>query len=541
MIIDCCTFLNEFDLLKIRYEELKDVVDYFFVAESTMTFSGKFKPTYLKNKNVQYENMKKIIVDDMPQKANAWQRESFQRNKILEYLKDFDDEDIVIISDVDEIPDSNMVLKIKDLLEENERVRLIHPTYYYYLNGKRCNMKCGGAAKLKTLRENNLNLQNLRVGSGKYKCKTYSLKGGWHFSYLGGIESIQEKLKSFSHTEYNKEKFINKNNLESKIEAGEDILHRSSKVTYVEIDNSFPKYVCDNKDLFKHLIKDISFKRKRKRVFIGARWGHHVSKWLKGLIQYFKDKDWEVEHTKGHGCSQEYMEEQAAKSDLVFLWNGQDNNRCYTPAKKICKEKNIPCYFLEVGYFPQRKFFTIDSKGINATSELMEDDLSWINDYHINKMNQKRIDYIGDRKRINKGYVFVPLQVEADSNIILHSPFKDMQSFINHVEEKFKGEKIIFKQHPREKKKFKSSFEILYEGDHLDLILGAKCVYGINSTVLLEAALLDVPVEAIGEGFLKRHKNNIKKIIAALVDRQIPVGERNLDYWINPIIKKIEK
>jgi len=52
-------------------------------------------------------------------------------------------------------------------------------------------------------------------------------KAGWHFSYLGGLEKIKEKIRSFAHTEFNKEEFLNDNNIMEAMEEGKDIFKRS--------------------------------------------------------------------------------------------------------------------------------------------------------------------------------------------------------------------------------------------------------------------------------------------------------------------------
>jgi len=276
------------------------------------------------------------------------------------------------------------------------------------------------------------------------------------------------------------------------------------------------------------------------KVWIGAHWKHHIRGWLANLGVYLQEiHKFDLDYTKGFCNNSKQISAGVNDADLVILWNGEEG--CYKEAKRICEEKGIPYYIAEVGYFPQRHFFTLDPKGINASSSLMEDDLSWISEAHMKKLRQTRLEYMGDRKRVEGDYVFVPLQVPGDTNIKLHSQFKDMQSFINHVEEKFANEHVIFKMHPRDNHKYKSKFEIVNEGSSLDYVLGAKSVYGINSTVLLESALFGVPVEAVGEGFLKHHKGNHDKLMAALVDRQIPYNSTDLDYWLKPILDRAYK
>ncbi|MBD3407261.1 MAG: hypothetical protein GF411_14165 [Candidatus Lokiarchaeota archaeon] len=270
------------------------------------------------------------------------------------------------------------------------------------------------------------------------------------------------------------------------------------------------------------------------KIFIGAHWPHHIHKWLLNLITYLRHNGIGVDYqTKFNGGVD--MAERASKSDIVIIWNGEEE--CYLPTKLVCKENNIPCYIAEVGYFPQHKFFILDTVGINASSSLMNDDLSWITEKHMEKAKKRKVALMGKRKRIAGDYTFVPLQYYRDTNITHHSPFKDMFSFINHVEMKFRGDNVIFKRHPRDKTIYNSKFPVVTSGSSIDYVLRCKNVYGINSTVLFEAALFGVPVESIGDGLLRAHRGNYDKIVAALVDREIPVNTTNLDYWIRPIIE----
>ena len=91
MIFDCFTFNDELELLEIRLNVLKDVVDRFVLVEATKTFTNKSKPLiYEENKDRFKEFADKIIhivVDDFPDDDNPWARENWQRNKIMEGLK----------------------------------------------------------------------------------------------------------------------------------------------------------------------------------------------------------------------------------------------------------------------------------------------------------------------------------------------------------------------------------------------------------------------------------------------------------------------
>ena len=78
--------------------------------------------------------------------------------------------------------------------------------------------------------------------------------GGWHFAYLQSPDKISNKIKSFSHGEFNKIDFTNQKSIKEKIEMGHDIFNRKIKYRKIQIDNSFPKYIVENKEKYKEWI-----------------------------------------------------------------------------------------------------------------------------------------------------------------------------------------------------------------------------------------------------------------------------------------------
>jgi beta-1,4-mannosyl-glycoprotein beta-1,4-N-acetylglucosaminyltransferase len=75
------------------------------------------------------------------------------------------------------------------------------------------------------------------------------INGGWHFSYLQTPEQILNKVKSFSHGEYNSDN-LNKKYIEEKILRNEDIFGRGNKLKKIEIDGTYPEYIYQNKEKF---------------------------------------------------------------------------------------------------------------------------------------------------------------------------------------------------------------------------------------------------------------------------------------------------
>ena len=150
-LVDCFLFYNELDLLKFKLKELNDIVDYFVLIESKYTFVGNEKELfYEKNKDMFTAYNHKIIhvihdnnstllegdrKDGLP---NAWSNEKEQRfygTKGIQQLKLADD-DIIIISDLDEIADKNTLRRIKEDGLDAPISCLKQDMYYYNLTNR---------------------------------------------------------------------------------------------------------------------------------------------------------------------------------------------------------------------------------------------------------------------------------------------------------------------------------------------------------------------------------------------------------------------
>lgn len=250
-IYDCFLFFNELDILEIRLNELYDVVDYFVIVENPLTFSGNKKPLYFeKNKSRFSKFSNKIIHIVSPMilnEGNPWVREAEQRNSILLGLKNAKNEDIIIVSDVDEIIKKEKIQEIKELISQGkEPMRLGMNLYRFFLNRRDMDIAGDGSnintwwlaisATYKSVKE--LKPEWLRVNLNA----SYGLDdAGWHFTSLGWSKQYSYKLESWSHQERNTQQ--NKDPYEILIQARKGLL--------VEIDETFPKFILDNIDYFK--------------------------------------------------------------------------------------------------------------------------------------------------------------------------------------------------------------------------------------------------------------------------------------------------
>lgn len=152
----------------------------------------------------------------------SWKLEYEHRNALKKAITSINDDDLVLVSDLDELPDPFMLKKLNPATGPVSLSMLFH---YYFLNcqhtGKDRWWNGTIAATGKQFKE--IGPQQLRDKRNEYPNVK---KAGWHFSYLGGLEKIKLKIRSFAHSEYNKEEFMNDENILKAMEEGRDIFNR---------------------------------------------------------------------------------------------------------------------------------------------------------------------------------------------------------------------------------------------------------------------------------------------------------------------------
>ena len=240
-IIDCFTFYNEINMLTYRLNVLNDVVDYFILVEANQTHVGKPKPLfYNENKHLFEKFNKKIIhiIVDLPFDNNKinianneqWTNEKFQRNcinkgiDILKNCNQLNDDDYIIISDVDEIPDPETLLQIKNNNISNEIYVIEQDFYYYNLNSKRNEYwYFSKLLSYKKYKDLNTSCDNIRFLNNN---GVILKKGGWHLSYFGDVAFIKNKLENFAHQEFNYNTYTDVDKITQKINEGLDLFNR---------------------------------------------------------------------------------------------------------------------------------------------------------------------------------------------------------------------------------------------------------------------------------------------------------------------------
>lgn len=261
-------YFDEDLVLDIRLNTLKDKVDKFIIAEATKNHAGEDKKLNFKIENFsKFRNkIRYIVIDDLPLSVKSpkkdWHenhaRDQFQRNAIERGYKEFDDEDLIMISDIDEIPNPKKIeeFKIKNkfacFLQKNfqSKINLLNITNEDWPGTKICQKKYLKSPQwlrnIKTKKKSFWKIfkKNIQVISN----------GGWHFSFLKNPESIKKKIMSYSHQEYNKEEFTNVKLIKEKISLGQDLFQRKISYKKIDIDETFPDYIVSNKKMFKDWI-----------------------------------------------------------------------------------------------------------------------------------------------------------------------------------------------------------------------------------------------------------------------------------------------
>lgn len=258
---DCFTFFNELDLLEIRLQEMWDVTDYFVIAESNLSHSGKPKPYYfLENKerfNQYMDKIRHIDVNDMPETQDSWVREKFQRFSLGKGLYDLNPEDIIIVSDLDEIPRAEAVDMIKSDENNYAKYVLTIPMFQYKINYMKIFERSKQRNIMLTRGRAFTNAQQEREFTfpwiPDHSDQVYIEHGGWHWSYFGDDNHAITKIKNFAHTETDREDLIAKHNIEWMIENkyGHHGPKHEERFEIVVVDDYFPKCITDNLDYWK--------------------------------------------------------------------------------------------------------------------------------------------------------------------------------------------------------------------------------------------------------------------------------------------------
>lgn len=278
MIYDCIPFFNELDILKLRMQILSPYVDKFVLEESTVTFSGEPKEMiFAKNRDMFREFEDKILyvaVDNSPMSGvTTHERDKFQKNQLIRAMTEAKPDDIVIFSDVDEIPNPKVLQKIVQNFDQEKIYHLAQRMFYCFLNMEEVSGNLlsitgefQGVDRKQWLGTKICCFKNLpkegivflREVSPEDPRSVRVPDGGWHFGYMGGdgerdvAKRIGIKVQAAAHQEYNKSRYLNE--AVDRLLCGEDIFDRNAKFIRVPIDDSYPEYLREHQEEYAFLI-----------------------------------------------------------------------------------------------------------------------------------------------------------------------------------------------------------------------------------------------------------------------------------------------
>lgn len=277
-VIDVFPFFNELDILEIRLNVLDPYVDCFILSEATKTFSGLDKPLYYQENKDRFEKFNhkiihNIVEDTTSSELHPYERDVFQKDNIKKIvLENVSDQDAIIWSDIDEVPNPEAIEDLNsyfeldaifhfaqencmgyfNLVEVSGIIRAMVADWDYEDRPRWLGTKVFGKSilekyTLSELRSKQENEKNYRI-----------FPGGWHWSYVGseGLsveERVLKKIECAAHSELNTDQI--KQNV-ARVKDNKDPLGRDYAVyEIVALDDSYPKYILNNREKFANLIK----------------------------------------------------------------------------------------------------------------------------------------------------------------------------------------------------------------------------------------------------------------------------------------------
>lgn len=310
MVYDCIPFFNELDILNLRLHILDPLVDKFIIEESTVTFSGAPKELcFEKNKKLFEKFLPKIeyiVVDDSPVEATTHERDKFQKNALEKGLVNADEGDVIILSDVDEIPNPRMLKEIIDHFDSDKIYHLAQRMFYCYLNMEEVSGNLlsitgefpGISRKMwlgtkvfskKSIPPNGI--IQLREASVTSPVAVRVADGGWHFGYMGSSKEsdvskrVGDKVVAAAHQEYNDQDILAE--AKDRLLLGQDMFGREARFERVEIDDTYPEYLLQHREEYEYLIMPPISKAEQIRTKIFMKIKRFFRKAIRRIRRFF--------------------------------------------------------------------------------------------------------------------------------------------------------------------------------------------------------------------------------------------------------------
>jgi beta-1,4-mannosyl-glycoprotein beta-1,4-N-acetylglucosaminyltransferase len=268
MIYDCFPFYNELDILELRLTELYDFVDHFVLVEADTTYTSRPKPFYYEDNQDRYaqwaDKIIHIKVTDMPNHPDAWVNDIFQRNQIARGIADASPDDLIMVSDCDEIIRPEAIKYMRDSDQSLFALRMtLHNFKFNYmkLNPDRYSVwaMAGRRSLFDDIEPDAFRQLRFQFFNQPYQFSNDGCEvvehGGWHFGYMGDKDWLLDKAQSFAHTEVNTPEFLAQIDPAASIAARTEWnLDSTAEYEIVELDDYFPKTVVNNPERYSKYI-----------------------------------------------------------------------------------------------------------------------------------------------------------------------------------------------------------------------------------------------------------------------------------------------
>ncbi len=243
-LIDISLYNGERELLALRTGILSDVVDRFVLIEGTHTFQGDQR---LPSREVEF------LVDTSM--GTPRQREQAQRD----WRVPLPDDAIVMMSDIDEIPDPKVLRWLRDNFDPSEFYALEQAWHVNYLNVRVLSEhRWVGTTICSAGNYRRHGAQALRHASGMVTLRD----AGWHWSFLGGADEVKRKIRSYARNEHNTQEIFDR--VEQRLADNVHPTGREQPLVTLDLDAQwhsqvgryhYSDYVLENRDALAHLIR----------------------------------------------------------------------------------------------------------------------------------------------------------------------------------------------------------------------------------------------------------------------------------------------
>lgn len=260
-IYDLILINRELEWLDIRLGQMYSHVDYFVIVEAATTFTDEPKKLYVQENWDRYaayhdKMIRHTLSDEGQVFRTTWERETFSRNAMVDQVIPFlegdkkaDIDDVIIIADVDEIPRPDTLTALRNC-KVPDAVTLRSKMYYYSFQWlQRGEDWIHPQAMLWKGKDDTIPADKLRMG---YNDQHNMQNAAWHCSYcLKSLDDMVNKVTSFSHVEFNKPEFRDREKILNRVRLGLDFFDRpNSFFDRVEDNQDIPEFLKRNADKY---------------------------------------------------------------------------------------------------------------------------------------------------------------------------------------------------------------------------------------------------------------------------------------------------